>query len=616
VVARVNSAEGGTNGATVTTANSAGASGNAWSSVNIASGTTLVFATAAAYKGSLGYRMTQGTGTGVGANVRWDLTGWLQARGRFYLRATAYPTQLTRVLLVNDTSFTNTMATVVLNTAGKLLVRDSNSVLFTSTTAIPLNTWVRVEWVVTPGTTSSNGVVRFAWASGDAAATETFASTSANTGTAGLGRMFLGKNSGTWNTTLDVDDIAADDASATAFMGASSTGPTVVDTTPAPTPAPIVTAPDQFAQAIRSSVRLSYSVSATYNGAPVDGTTDMRPTGGTITDTTKPGVRRVLNLELAGGNTLFQALSPTGTLLTVSCTVVYTDGTQTTIPMGVFDIDSDRLSEGDGTISLTAPDKWVKIQRAKFLTPTSSSPGMAVTEQIAALIRGALGPSTPVTITATSSASMGWIVWEKDRDKAIIDLADQIGAWVYFDRQGEAIIADVPTSGRSQTWLADASLTGVMTELTRERSRTDTFNVVVVTSSSATAELFPTVVVWDDNPLSPTYAGTDPRTAPETAGPFGIVTDYLDTPNLDTVDEATSAALARLARGQGLASQVSLGQVPNPAVDAFDSIDVMPPPETFNTSRVLERHVIDTVTHPLTLGADQHIEGRSVRVST
>jgi hypothetical protein len=61
---------------------------------------------------------------------------------------------------------------------------------------------------------------------------------------------------------------------------------------------------------------------------------------------------------------------------------------------------------------------------------------------------------------------------------------------------------------------------------------------------------------------------------------------------------------------------VSLGQVPNPAVDAFDSIDVMPPPETFNTSRVLERHVIDTVTHPLTLGADQHIEGRSVRVST
>jgi hypothetical protein len=50
-------------------------------------------------------------------------------------------------------------------------------------------------------------------------------------------------------------------------------------------------------------------------------------------------------------------------------------------------------------------------------------------------------------------------------------------------------------------------------------------------------------------------------------------------------------------------------------VDAFDSIDVMPPPETFNTSRSIERHVADTVTHPLTVGTAQQIAGRSVRVA-
>jgi hypothetical protein len=58
---------------------------------------------------------------------------------------------------------------------------------------------------------------------------------------------------------------------------------------------------------------------------------------------------------------------------------------------------------------------------------------------------------------------------------------------------------------------------------------------------------------------------------------------------------------------------VSLGQVPNPAVDAFDVLDVMPPKERYDIARVLERHVADTVTHPLSLGTAQHIEGRSTR---
>jgi hypothetical protein len=93
----------------------------------------------------------------------------------------------------------------------------------------------------------------------------------------------------------------------------------------------------------------------------------MRPTGGTITDTNKPGVRRVLNLEVAGGHDLFANLAPFGTELTVTCRVTYNDRTTLTIPMGVFDIDSDSLVEGQGKITVTAPDKWVRIQRAKFL---------------------------------------------------------------------------------------------------------------------------------------------------------------------------------------------------------------------------------------------------------
>ena len=58
----------------------------------------------------------------------------------------------------------------------------------------------------------------------------------------------------------------------------------------------------------------------------------------------------------------------------------------------------------------------------------------------------------------------------------------------------------------------------------------------------------------------------------------------------------------------------SLTQVPNPAVDAFDTLDVLPPRQRYDIPRVVERHVADTVTHPLAPdGGGQRIEGRSTR---
>lgn len=412
--------------------------------------------------------------------------------------------------------------------------------------------------------------------------------------------------------------------------------------------------PDPYRQAIRGGVGLTYTVDASLGGSPVAGATGLEPTGGSITDTTKPGVRRVLNLSLPSAPGLFDRLSPIGTQLKVWAHVRYTDRTVVDIPMGVFDIDSEQLSDSSGGLSLTAPDKWVKIQRARFLWPTGPQVGIKVTDQIVALIRDALGSSEPVNVTATSTATVGPLVWEKDRDKAINDLAADIGAWVFFDRNGVATISNLPTIGESADWLVDASASGVLTELDRERSRAKTRNVIVVSSSATDGEKFPVQYVWDNDPASPTYAGTNPPFATD-VGPFGIVPEYIDTPLPLSPNGARQAGLTRLARTTGLASQVSLGQVPNPALDAFDVLDVLPPgssdtvvlgyqtttgqdgfgTQPFGTSpfggggdganrgrpilgtasrgAVLERHVADTVTHPLTLGPAQQIEGRSTR---
>jgi hypothetical protein len=371
--------------------------------------------------------------------------------------------------------------------------------------------------------------------------------------------------------------------------------------------------PDPYREAIRGGLAVTYFVDATLDGDPVPGATRLAPVGGTVTDTTRPGVRRVLNLELAPEPGMFDRLAPIGTTLSVTARVQYTNRTAVDIPMGVFDVDSESLSEGGGGLRLTAPDRWVKIQRARFIRPQASTRGARITDQIVSLIRGALGPSEPVVVTARSTATVGALVWEKDRDQAIIDLATQIGAWVYFDRQGVATVASVPGIGASASWLVDASASGVLVELDRERSRTKTRNVVIVESSHAAGAKFPMQCTWDGDVTSPTYAGTNPLTNPGSAGPFGIVPYYFDSPVLTSPLAALHAARTILSRTTGLASQVSLGQVPNPAVDAFDTLDVMPPRERYDIPRVLERHVADTVTHPLTLGSPQQIEGRSTR---
>lgn len=373
--------------------------------------------------------------------------------------------------------------------------------------------------------------------------------------------------------------------------------------------------PAPYSSVIRTGgYGLRYTVDAWFDGAPVAGAQELEPVGGGITDTNRPGVRRNLSLTLAPIPGLYDLLAPLGAQLKVFSHFTYTNRTEVTIPMGVFVVSKPRITTGGGNISIAAPDKWRRIQLAKFIGPRNSTPGMAVTAQIAELIEEAL-PGETVTITATSSASVGALTWEQDREKAILDMAASIGAWVYFDRDGAPIVADIPTPGATADWLVDASPTGVLLGLDREQSDEDTFNVVVATSTAADAEKFPPQVAFDSNPLSPTYAGTDPFAAPETAGPFGIRVKYLDTPTDTDAAGALAAAQAELTRSVALAQQVSLEQAPNPAADAYDVIDVLPLAERRDLGATTERHVADTLTHPLVVADDQGLQIDARKVS-
>jgi hypothetical protein len=114
--------------------------------------------------------------------------------------------------------------------------------------------------------------------------------------------------------------------------------------------------PDPYRSAIRSGgYSLTYTVDATLGGEAVDGATGLQPTGGSITDTTKPGVRRVLNLELAPEPGLFDLLSPIGTTLTVTAQVGTRTGPSGRHPDGRVRRGLEKLSEGGGAAVADRP---------------------------------------------------------------------------------------------------------------------------------------------------------------------------------------------------------------------------------------------------------------------
>lgn len=350
-------------------------------------------------------------------------------------------------------------------------------------------------------------------------------------------------------------------------------------------------------------------VEAWYNGAPQTflGSTHLPLIDGSVTvDGATPGARRTLSASLAQQLGLWDVLAPNGTELHAYTVVQYPDQTTETVPQGVFPVDSvTRSYSADGDIRITAPDRWINIQNARFLTPRYSTFGATNRQQIITLINDVF-PSLNVNDMSTSSVTVPGQIWDRDRDKAIQDLAASASLDVFFDRSGTPVIRDAPTIGTSGVWSVDASSTGVVVKADRERNRQHTYNIVVVTNQAAPqwATPFDPVFVWDNNPNSPTYAGSGSGAStvppdPATAGPFGQRPTFYSSPLVTNQGQAEAAGRTILARVCALAAQLSLAVAPNSALDDGDTIEVLLPPDSIISSGPTELHIIDKLVIPL-----------------
>ncbi len=160
--------------------------------------------------------------SGVSNNLQWrDLYSNTLA-ARYYLYLTSVPPAATELsqLLVTQPSY-EMLLRMVYMPSGQVLLKDrTGTTIWTSTAALPLNSWIRIEKFAQIGGTATTGTVQFAYYAFDGTtAIDSYSSTTFNLNTNPIDRFLVGRNnSDTWTDPFYVDDIAINQA-ATGFIG-------------------------------------------------------------------------------------------------------------------------------------------------------------------------------------------------------------------------------------------------------------------------------------------------------------------------------------------------------------------------------------------------------------
>lgn len=158
-----NSFEGGTNGTTITTANSGGVSGDAFDSTAIGTGSTLTYDTSKAAHGTTSaLATTNGSASAAAAFVKFLPSASSRIATHLYINLNTLPATTTPMVVFSPRSGTTISVRVAVTQTGTVQLRDpSNTVMWTSTATVSPGTWYRCEFQsVLNGDTTGNASVQ------------------------------------------------------------------------------------------------------------------------------------------------------------------------------------------------------------------------------------------------------------------------------------------------------------------------------------------------------------------------------------------------------------------------------------------------------------------------
>lgn len=247
------------------------------------------------------------------------------------------------------------------------------------------------------------------------------------------------------------------------------------------------------------------------------------------------------------------------------------------IPVGTFVVTG--AKEVPGGMQITGEDRWRRIVDARFLQPEVTS-GKHI-DRIKELMERADGRISCLDHTGSTSTHRS-SVWERDRDKAVIQLQNAIGAEVYFDPLGIAGIYNSPVLGQS-VWNLDGNDGGCLIEPRVDTNRDKVYNAVVVEGEDASGNTAVRAVAKVSDATNKLLYG----------GAAGQKPRYFRSTLITTQTQAQNTANSMLVKVSGIPKTVEIDAFANPALDAGDTVRVEIDPGSW------EYHMVESFTIPL-----------------
>jgi len=245
------------------------------------------------------------------------------------------------------------------------------------------------------------------------------------------------------------------------------------------------------------------------------------PISGEVTIDNRRSVRRECTLEfvdtdgtLVPTNNISSILLPYNREVKIYRGIVFTDGTEELVPLGVFVITSvDIIESAQGVkVSIKGSDRSLLLTRAKFTNHEFYiEDGTAKETAIANMLKfrypqvktifPATGQVTTLLYPTLDQSSDPWREALKIAESASMDL--------YFDENGTARMRPIPdpdlgTPVATYTDGADS----ILVQINRSLSIDESYNGVIFTGEGTNLSIGVIGEAFDDNPSSPTYRKT------------------------------------------------------------------------------------------------------------
>lgn len=364
-----------------------------------------------------------------------------------------------------------------------------------------------------------------------------------------------------------------------------------------------------FKEAVRKSHSTTVKVEI-YDMANGTILSTASPISGEVTIDNRRSIRRECTLEfvdtdgtLVPVSNISSVLLPYNREVKIYRGIVFPDGTEELVPLGVFIITSVDITEtSQGVkVSIKGSDRSLILARAKFTNHEFYIEAGTAKETAIENILKYRYPKVKTIFPATNQVTtLLYPTLDQSSDpwREALKIAESASMDLYFDENGIARMRPIPDpdKGNVVATYTDGS-DSVLLQIARSLSIDESYNGVIYTGEGTNLSIGVIGEAWDDNPSSPTYRKT-----------YGEVPLFKSSPTILTVAEAQEAASAELKKVIGASEKITWDQLVNPAHDVYDLVKVTRSP--VGLDKIL---MLDAISIPLAASGTMNAIGRSRR---